>query len=154
MNIPTDADLQKWHRFFAVEANNSAWQRTLDSDEERSAYDILMMAYVSAYHWSQCGTDSNAFRANILLAHAHAFCGHGRTALEYVSRYTAYLQEHEVETWEKPFAAMIHAQAAWVAGDVDLHAKTYAEAAALVEGINDPGDREVVELTWVNIPRP
>lgn len=154
MNTPNDNDLLTWHRFFAVEANNSAWQQTLDSAEERDVLDILTQAYVAAYHWSKCGTELNVFRANVLLAHAHAYCGHGATALEYVARYREYMQDNPVEGWEKPFASMIQAQAACVAGNSQLHAEYYEEAAGLIEGITDPGDREVVEMTWVNIPRP
>ena len=154
MNTLNDADTLKWHRYFAVEANNSAWQQTLDSPDERNVLDILAQAYVAAYHWSKCGTELNVFRANVLLAHAHAYCGHGATALEYVARYRAYMQGNPVEGWEMPFASMIHAQAAFVVGDSQLHAELYAEAAVLIEGITDPGDREVVELTWANIPRP
>ncbi len=154
MNIPNDTDPITWHRYFAVEANNSGWQKTLDPDGERNALDILTHACVAAYHWSQCGSDLNTFRANVLLAHAHAFCGHGATALEYVARYRAYMQDNPVEGWEKPFAAMIHAQAAYVAGDRELHAEMYAGAKSLIEGITDPGDREVIEMTWTNIPPP
>ncbi|MFM8771689.1 MAG: hypothetical protein ACKOE4_06675 [Candidatus Kapaibacterium sp.] len=151
---PDSNDPLKWHRYFAVEANNSAWQHTLDSADERNVLDILTHACVAAFHWSKCGTELNEFRANVLLAHAHAYCGHGATALEYVARYRAFMQDNEVEGWEKPFASMIHAQAAYVAGDSQLHAEMYEESAGLIEGIADPGDREVVELTWANIPKP
>lgn len=90
----------------------------------------------------------------MLLAHAHSFCGHGQTALEYVSRYRSYLSGNEVEAWETVFAVMIHAQAAWAAGDHDLHVQMYAEAAALIELVADPNDREIIIGTWVNIQRP
>ncbi|MBU3680033.1 MAG: hypothetical protein FGM32_10585 [Candidatus Kapabacteria bacterium] len=154
MNPPRDNDLLTWHRYFAIEANNSAWKQTLDHAEVRNVLNILAQAYVASYHWSQCGTELNVFRANVLLAHAHAYCGHGATALEYVERYRAYMQNNPVEGWERPFASMIQAQAAFVVGDFKLHAEMYAEAADLIDGITDPGDREVIEMTWANIPRP
>jgi len=154
MSVPTDSDIQKWHRYFAVEANNEAWQRSLDTESERRPDEVLKLAYVAAYHWSQCGTALNVFRANMLLAHAHAFCGHGQTACEYVARYRAYMSEHAVEGWELVFAEMIHAQAAWAAGDHALHTSMYEQAAAAIEAMSDLGDREIATLTWVNIPRP
>lgn len=154
MSIPADTDIQKWHRYFAVEANNEAWQRSLDTESERRPDEVLKLAYVAAYHWSQCGTALNVFRANMLLAHAHAFCGHGQTACEYVARYRAYMSEHAVEGWEHVFAEMIHAQAAWAAGDHVLHTSMYEQAAAAIEAMSDLGDREIATLTWVNIPRP
>ena len=69
---PTDEELARFHRYFAVESNNHAWQSTLAPAEEREPLDILRHAYVSAYHWSVVGTEVNEFRANILLAHAWA----------------------------------------------------------------------------------
>lgn len=154
MSAPTDEELQRFHRYFAVESNNHAWQATLDSPDERNVLEILQHAYVSAYHWSVAGTEVNDFRADLLLAHAHAYCGHGQTAMQYVDRYRAYMEHYEVVGWESSFAVMIHAQVAHVLGDHDLHAALYAEAQALIDSTENPGDKEVLMYTWVNIPAP
>ena len=154
MSTPVSDDTKHWHRLFAVDSNNEAWQRTLDEPEHRDALEILRHAYVAAYHWSQCGTAVNEFRANILLAHAHAFCGHGQTALEYVARYREYLDHNTVETWEKPFALMVHAQAAFADGDLELHKQMYNEEKAFTDLVEDPNDRAVIAYTWANIPKP
>lgn len=151
---PSDEELARLHKYFAIESNNHAWLSSIDSAEERDPLEILQHAYVSAYHWSKVGTDVNVFRANILLAHAHAFCGHGQTALTYVLRYRNYLSRHDVAGWEQGFAVMIHAQVAHVLGNRDEHATLYAEAKAIVDATSDPGDKEVLMLTFVNIPAP
>lgn len=151
---PTDEELARFHRYFAVEGNNYAWQSTLAAAEEQEPLDILCHAYVSAYHWSVVGTEVNEFRANILLAHAHAFCGHAQTALVYVQRYREFLSRNTVEGWESSFAVMIHAQVAHVLGDHELHASLYAEAQALIDATQDPGDKEVLMYTWIQIPAP
>ncbi|MFN5377745.1 MAG: hypothetical protein ACK5BQ_03135 [Ignavibacteria bacterium] len=153
-NKPADEELVRFHRYFAVESNNHAWQSTLAPAEEREPLDILRHAYVSAYHWSVVGTEVNEFRANILLAHAHAYCGHVRTALGYVQRYQEYLSRNTVEGWETGFATMVHAQVAHALGDHELHASLYAEAQALIDATEQPGDKEVLMYTWVNIPAP
>lgn len=151
---PSDEELAKLHRYFAVESNNHAWLTSISPSDERDPLEILQHAYVSAYHWSKVGTEINEFRANILLAHAHAFCGHGQTALTYVQRYRDYLSKHDVVGWEQGFAAMIHAQVAHVLGNIEEHATLYAEAKALVDATADAGDKEVLMLTFVQIPAP
>jgi len=151
---PTDEELARFHRYFAVESNNRAWLSSIAPTDERDPLEILQHAYVSAYHWSKAGTEVNEFRANILLAHAHAFCGHGKTAQLYVQRYRDYLSRHNVAGWEQGFAVMIDSQVAHVVGDNARHAALYQEAKALIDATEDTGDREVLMLTFVNIPAP
>jgi hypothetical protein len=64
------------------------------------------------------------------------------------------MENHDVAGWELAFAVMIHAQIAHVLGDRELHASLYAEAQMIVDGTQDAGDKEVLLLTWVNIPAP
>jgi hypothetical protein len=49
---------------------------------------------------------------------------------------------------------MVHAQVAHALGDHELHATLYAEAQALIDATEQPGDKEVLMYTWVNIPAP
>ena len=151
---PSDEELARFHRYFAVESNNHAWLSSIAPAEERDRLEILQHAHVAAYHWSKVGTDINEFRANILLAHAHAMCGHGQTALVYVERYRDYLSRHDVAGWEHGFSVMIHAQVAHVLGDHAQHVALYDQAKALVESTEDAGDKEVLMMTFVNIPAP
>jgi hypothetical protein len=64
----TDEDLKKWHRRFAVEANNRAWtvseKRELTSEERT---ELLYAAYAAAYHWSKVGTAAQVAQAELLL---------------------------------------------------------------------------------------
>ncbi len=151
---PTAEELHRWHRFFAVECNNSAWQMTLDDASERNTKAMLNAAHASVYHWLHVGTELNKMRGYTLLAHVHAFCGHGAIALEYINEAYAYFRQNKTESWEYAFTHMIRAQAAHVAGNHKLHAEAYAEAKSIIDGMEEGGDKEVVMMTWGNIPAP
>lgn len=71
-----------------------------------------------------------------------------------MQRYQEYLSRNTVEGWETGFATMVHAQVAHALGDHELHATLYAEAQALIDATEQPGDKEVLMYTWVNIPAP
>src|SRR3954454_3974628 len=64
----------EWHRFQAVEANNSTWE--LIGRDRRSAdetEDMLRRAYAAAYHWDRAAgrTPGNGARADWLLSKVH-----------------------------------------------------------------------------------
>ena len=151
---PSAEDLQQWHRFFGVECNNAAWQMTLDAASTRDNKAMLNAAHASVYHWLHVGTELNKMRGYALLAHVHAFCGHGATALDYINEVYAYFTQNETESWEHAFTHMIRAQAAHAAGDRDLHIRAYATAKDIIDGMPEGEDKEIVMMTWVNIPAP
>ena len=77
-----DEELQKWHRWFAVESNNRAWR--LSESASRSAAEdneMLNAAHAAAFHWSKVGTEIHAARVDMLLGHVHALLGHGAIAM-------------------------------------------------------------------------
>lgn len=154
MEQPTSEELTRYHRFFAVEANNEAWQRTLDAPSERDLTAMLNAAHAAAYHWAEVGNDLNRFRATLLLAHVHAYCGHGALAWTYAQQCDEYQQRNQLAGWESSFTHMILAQAAHADGRGDAHRMHYEHAAAHIAAIEDPADREIVELTWKHIPAP
>lgn len=154
MEHPSSEELARFHRFFAVEANNEAWQRTLDELASMDHTAMLNAAHAAAYHWAVVGTDLNAFRATLLLAHVHAYCGHGEIAWTYAMQCNDFFERHALAGWEGSFTLMIIAQAAYVSGRPDQHRNWYDRAAAHIEAIEDKTDREIVEMTWKNIPVP
>lgn len=154
MEHPTSEELARFHRYFAVEANNEAWQRTLDAPAERDLTAMLNAAHAAAFHWAEVGNDLNAFRATLLLAHVHAYCGHGALAWVYAQQCDAYQQRDQLAGWELSFTYMIIAQAAYADGRTEEHRVCYERASAHIEAIEDPTDREIVDLTWKNIPAP
>lgn len=154
MEHPTQEELARFHRYFAVEANNEAWQRTLDEVANMEHRAMLNAAHAAAYHWAEVGNDLNAFRATLLLAHVHAYCGHGALAWAYAMECNEYFARNVVAGWEASFTLMIIAQAAHVDGRTAEHRMYYDRAVEHIATIEDPADREIVELTWKNIPSP
>ena len=153
-NTPTKEDFDKYHKWFAVECNNRGWSlacrdRTADEDLEfRNAAHGVML------HWSAVGTELHRMRALSLLAHAHASCGLGATALPWAQQCTAYFTARETEPWELAFTHMIHAQAAHAASNAAVHSSQYALAEAIIDGMPEDENKEIVMMSWPRIPTP
>ena len=148
-------DRGDWHRYFAVECNNRAWE--LATAERSAAEDdeLLNVAHASAYHWSIAGDELNRMRALMLLAEVHACLAMGTTALTYAERMRSYFLGLEaVDDWELAFVHVIHAHAAASAGKRTEHAESYAAAEAALEAIADEQDRAVVLETFELVPAP
>lgn len=150
---PTQETIERWHRWFAVECNNTAWNltskqdRTADEDQE-----MLNLAYASAYHWSEVGQPINIARGNITLSHAHSLLGDGDLALGYARRALEFFEHNECEDWDLAFAHLEIALAAAVEGEESLHAEHYATARSLGEAIQDEEDRHVFMDEFDRIP--
>lgn len=79
---PSEEEVRKWHRRFAVECNNRAWR--LSEEETRSPAadtEMLNAAHAAALHWGKVGTEIHAARADRLLGHVYALLGHGALAM-------------------------------------------------------------------------
>ena len=154
-NQPEDTKPESWHRFFAVAANNQAWQLAEDYAAEAGAAELLNAAHAAAFHWQAVGTELHNMRAKMLLAQAHALVGHGRRALAYAQEVRSYfLAKPDTPDWELAFVHAIHAHAAAVAGETQQHAQSYAAAAAAMEVIADAEDRNIVAKTFRQVPAP
>lgn len=150
---PDPAELQRWHRHFAVEGNNQAWTLAAKTgrspDEDR---DMLNQAYASAWHWSKVGTALNGARADVTIAHVLALLGHGPLALAHARRSLAYFEAHPAEDWDLAFAHAEIAHAAAVLGDGPLRANHYALAKQLGAEIAEDEDRRVFLDELARIP--
>jgi hypothetical protein len=146
---PSAEETAKWHRRFAMEMNNRAWDlaekpvRTAEEDDE-----MIHAAHAVALHWSRVGTELNRARADMLLGQAHAQAGNGKLAMHFARRSFDYISTHEPEDWEIAFAHAILANAARAAGDESLYTEHYAIATRLREAIADPEDREIFDRTY------
>ncbi len=152
MSMPTEDDQKRLHRFFAIEFNNVAWvmatqQRTHVEDSR-----LLDVAHASKAHWDAIGTEVQMMRALLLVAHAHACCGIGKTAITWARRCTEYFAGVNTEQWEQAFVCMIHAQAAFVAGERAEHVEYYGIAKGIVDSMPDGEDKNIVLDTWRLIP--
>jgi hypothetical protein len=151
---PSEEDLTKWHRRFAVEANNRAWtlaEKPELTSEERT--ELLYAAYAAAHHWSKIGTIAQVALAELLLGRVHAVLGHGDLAMKFATSAFNAINSRETEPWEVAFAHAILANAAAVSGDAELHAQHYVQAKALGESL-ETQDRDLFRATFDLIPTP
>jgi hypothetical protein len=152
---PSSEELTRWHRWFAVESNNRAWQladqaaRSPAEDDE-----MLNSAHAAALHWAAVGTPLNEARARLLLGHVHASLGHGHLAVRYARASHTYLVGVDSSDWEIAFSHAVMAHAAAAAGDAAVHRESYGAARASGDSIADPQDRAIFEATFAHIPPP
>ena len=115
---------------------------------------MLNSAHASALHWSRVGTELNRFRAKTLLAEVHALHGFGASALALADEVRDYFLPRDTADWEVAFVHTIHAHAAAVAGQRDLHEQSYQAAQQAIEEVADEEDRRIVRLTFAQVPPP
>lgn len=150
---PTQEEIDRWHRRFAVECNNAAWDLTSKPDRTAGEdQEMLNLAYASTYHWSKAGQPIQIARCNITLSHAHSLLGDGDLALGYARRALDFFENNECEDWDLAFAHLEIALAAAVLGEADLHARHYATARTLGESIEEEEDRQVFMEEFDRIP--
>jgi hypothetical protein len=143
-----------WHKFFAIESNNRAWElsvRTRTSQEDR---EMLNAAHASAYHWQFAGTELNHMRAKMLLAEVHALLGLGETALAYAEEMRGFFTNRETEDWELAFTHGIYAHAAHAAGEAEAHRQAYNEAFHAFNSVEDEEERKILQMTFDHVPKP
>jgi hypothetical protein len=154
MTTPTDSSIESWHRFFAVECNNQAWDLAVRQRSPVEDEAMLNAAHAAALHWHAVGTELNHMRAKMLLAEVHALLGYGTSALAYAREVRAYFLHAEAPDWELAFTHAIHAHAAHAAGDLAAHRSAYAAAEAAIAAIADADDKVVVMRTFAQVPAP
>ncbi len=153
-NAPETTELPDWHRYFAVEANNLAWDLAVANRTPEQDREMLNAAHAAALHWRQVGTELHHMRATMLLAEVHALLGLGATALAYADEMRSYFLANEPPDWELAFVHVIHAHAAGVAGEVDAHRQSYQAAKQAIAAIVDDEDRAIVLQTFDQVVAP
>ena len=150
---PTQEMIDQWHRWFAVECNNRAWDLIEKANrtpvEER---EMLHAACASAFHWSKVGKPIHSARGDVTLSYAHALLGHPGMALHYAKSSLAFFATNECEDWDLAFAHAAMAQAAAVAHDKELHARHYALAKARGDAIQGAEDRRIFMESFSRVP--
>ena len=151
---PTDTDPHSWHRYFAMEYNNRAWDLSVEARSMEEDREMLNAAHASALHWGAAGTETHQMRATMLLAEVHALLGYGPSALAYATAVRDYFLNRDTPDWEVAFTHAIHAHAAHAAGDRAAHRDAYALAADAIAAIAGEEDREIVAKTFAQVPAP
>ena len=152
---PDNADLQAWHRYFAKQANNRAWELSVDTRGAAEDREMLDAAHAAAWHWQVVGTELHHMRATMLLAEVHAALGDGATAMGYAREMHAYfLGKTDTPDWEVAFAHLVYAHAAHAAGDLAVHRSAYRQAATALEAIANEEDRAIVLQSFRQLAAP
>ena len=149
---PSPEDIAKFHRYFAAQCNNRAWdlasQNQRTADEER---EMLNAAYAAAFHWSKVGTPINDARADMTLAHVHSLLGNGDQALYYAGRCLSFFEQNEGEDWDLAFAHAEMALATATCGDHDTCRKHVALAQETGATIKNDEDRKAFDEEFARI---
>ena len=154
-DAPAPEELEKWHKWFAVECNNRAWRLAEQASRSPAENEeMLHCAHAAALHWAKVGTELHRARAAILLGQAHALIGDGKSALQYAREAFAYVSEHESPAWQVAFAHAVLANAAAANDERSLHSTHYARAKALGGALTDDEERTIFEATFRTVPAP
>ena len=152
--LPENLLPESWHRFFAITANNAAWDISESLENVLNHTELLDAAHASAWHWRVAGTTINQMRSTMLLALIHARMDMGPSAWNYAESMKKYFTEiSETPDWELAFVYAIHAWAALACGKLDEYKVSYHKASLCLDAIKDPEDRAVVLKTFSWIPK-
>ena len=152
---PSQADLEKWHRWFAIECNNLAWRLSeKESPTAAELEEMLLAAHAAAFHWSKVGNELNVARARMLLAHVQALAGEPTLAMENARLAFDYVTTHGSPEWEIAFAHAVVANAAAAAREASLHRVHYERAKSLGGALADAEERKIFEATFRRVPAP
>ena len=152
--MPTDADVTSWHRYFAMDCNNGAWQLTEKDRTPAEDMQMLDAAHAASFHWSQIGTELHRMRAKMLLARVHTLVGNGVVAVALATEVRAYLSAHDAPAWEMALAHAIYAHAVHQAGDTEGHRAAYEDALRALSAVTSEEDRTLVRQTLERVPKP
>jgi hypothetical protein len=152
---PAEADPEKWHRWFAMQANNLAW-RLADSTTRTAAEDAEMLtaAHAASFHWAAVGTPLHRARAQMLLGHAQAHAGNGAQAMKNARAAFDFVLARESDPWEVAFAHAVLANAAAAATDKTTHSAHYMLAQALGAALADAEEKEIFDAMFRTVPAP
>jgi hypothetical protein len=147
-------DSQAWHKRFAAQCNNRAWELSTARRTPQQDREMLDAAHGSAWHWARIGTELHHMRAAMCLAEVYALLGQGAIAVAYAQEMRSYFLGRETPDWELALTHAIYAHAAAVAGKVDEHRAAYQAATVAFAAIADEEDRAIVARTFSQVPAP
>ncbi len=155
MSALSDVQPQRWHHYFAAAANNAAWPLAELANGAFDVKTLLNAAHASAWHWQHAGSALQHMRALMLLAQAHAQSGLGTTAYAWAEEMRSYfLGKEDTPDWEIAFVHVVHALAAYAAGERSQYLQSYALAVETTKAITNPEDHRIVAAVLHQVPSP
>ena len=120
MPMPSEEEIQRMHRYFAVQCNNQAWDLAeRDNRSDAQTEEMIRCAEVAAWHWSKVGKPINDARANMLLGWVCCILGWAGDARGHTDRVNAQLQAKPdgVSEWDRAFTALLETYTRRTEGD-------------------------------------
>ena len=62
---PNEVEVRRFHRYFAIDCNNLAWNLSTSNRNEELNMQMLDAAHASAYHWKMVGNELNVMRSKM-----------------------------------------------------------------------------------------
>ena len=152
--VMEEAEIQKAHRYFAVELNNTTWG-LMDRAAELGPEELdrlIDRAHASLFHWSVVGERVNIARGQHLVSHAYATAKRGDEALHHASRCLAICEEEGYGDWDLAFALEAMALAHAVIGDEKQRDAFLARAKEAGEAIAGKEDKEIFFSELKKVP--
>jgi tetratricopeptide (TPR) repeat protein len=137
-------NLQEAHQYFAVTANNEAWQLIEQSDRDSHANDqLIRAAHTSLYHWLQVGKGFHFQRGYWLLSHCYALIEQPDQAAFYAEKCLALTKSETVETFDRAYCYEALSRVAHLQGNAD-DAHGYRQLALdIADEIKDEQDKQI-----------
>lgn len=112
MPLPTEEEVKRMHRYFAVECNNAAWDLAEAPERnDEQTQEMIRLAEVAAWHWSKVGMPINFARADMLLGWICNIVGQSAYAQSYTDAVGAQLQAKPegMSEWDAAFFVLLEA---------------------------------------------
>lgn len=113
MSGPTQQEQEKYHRYFAIECNNRAWELA-DHDPRtgEQSKEMALCASTAAWHWAQIGQPIHFARADLLLGWVHAISNRAESARSSTDSATVRIRGvvAGVTDWDRAFLALLEAK--------------------------------------------
>lgn len=136
----------KHHRWFAVEANNTAWELMDKPDRTPDDEDVLIArVHASWYHWAHAGDAKNLAIADWMCSHAYALMGRLEPAKFHAQRCLDRCTRHGVGDFPLGYAHEALARVALMEGDRAAVERHYAEALAIGATVAEADDKEILD---------
>lgn len=150
--VPTEMD-PTTRRTLAVDLFNHVWTLLEKTDRTPAQDDeMLHAAHASRYHWGEIGDPVNLARGEWQCSRVYTVLGRAEPALWHARRCLEIDEANGIGDWDMASAYEAMARANLTAGRLAEVAAWKAKAQQALEGIVDPGDREVIEGDLATLP--
>jgi hypothetical protein len=151
--VESNDDVNVWHRTFAVAAFNRSWD-LIDRVDRSPGEDaeLLSAVFASRFHWEAIGNDENKVVGDWQIAHAASHLDLPQIAMSFATAALERAQATGRTDWLLASCYEGVARAHAIAGDTNERDRHIELARAVLETVDDPEDRELIESQLNTIP--